>query len=118
MDNEIYSRIETLEDICRQTLNTVNSLNETVNNLQGDFVEFREEQREQSNQILASLKQVIARVGAVEGRISAIELRISAVEAVIFDGENTSFPYSDIDKQGDHLTVFGKDINETAGRNE
>ena len=48
MDNDLQERLESLEELCRQTLSAVNGLRR-------DFEEFRQEQRAENAKIYALL---------------------------------------------------------------
>ena len=77
MDNELHQRIESLEEICRQILTSVNGL-------RVDIEEFRSEQREENKKTYALLRQFGLRVGSVEDRVGSIEHRLQAVEETVF----------------------------------
>ncbi len=77
MGNDLHQRIESLEEVCRQTL-------EAVNGLRADFEAFRQEQREENKKTQGLLRQLGVRVGGVEGRMGVVEQRLQAVEDTVF----------------------------------
>lgn len=84
MDADLHTRIETLEELARQTLQAVNALHADVRVLQTEFREFRDEQRAHNARSDALFKQIGARLGGVESRVTAVEGRLSAVEDAVF----------------------------------
>ncbi len=69
MDPELSRRIERLEDLCRQTL-------ESVSRLRDDIDTLKDEQREQSALAQSLIRQVSNRMGSVENRMSMVGERL------------------------------------------
>ena len=77
MDQDLHDRIESLEELCRATL-------EAVGSLRSELDDFRKEQQVASTKTQGLLRQLGARLSGVEGRMNAVEERIEAVEDVVF----------------------------------
>ena len=91
MDNDLHQRIESLEEVCRQTLEAVNGLRTDFEEFRAEqreankkFEEFTVEQREENKKTHALLRQFGVRVGGVEGRMGVVEQRLQAVEETVF----------------------------------
>ena len=78
MESDLHTRIESLEELCRVTL-------EEIRAARKELAEFREEQRRENVRTRALLQQLGARIGGVEGRVYAMEERLGAVETAVFE---------------------------------